>query len=311
MPTLPEKPMPDTETYLLPQRAYLLSYRDQALPARRVALRDSRDHFAAVAASESRHEAQLGLLGLIGDAMQAVEDVGTIASAMMIGLPGLPFYVRATVYDPSEVNNFFAQIHKRDPDYFLRLCGFRFEGFSMHEFFELRPPLSEAERAAFDTAEGASAKLVAEHLGHLAREWERYRRFFHAYKHASLVANPDDVEILDEEGNLVEGIVIWARRRDEAAVGHHATLPLSRIAEHIESVGKLAIDMAGYLVATRLGIFDVLDFKPDGSVETKPLQGTPWEFWMRREDIGTESLDLLGGRGVVMADLDSEAEPKS
>jgi len=294
--------MPDAETYLLPQRAYLLSYRDQALPVRRVALRDSRDHFDAVIDSVSRHEAQLGLLGLIGDAMQTLEDVGTMASAMMVGLAGLPFYVRATAYDPSDVNNFFAQIHKRDPDYFLRLCGFWFEGLSMHDFFELRPPLSVAERAAFDAAEEATAKLVAEHLGNLAREWERYRRFFHAYKHASLVANPDDVEILDEDGEPVEGIVIWARRRDEAAVGNHATMPLPDIAEHIESVGKLAIDMASHLVETRLGIFDIIDFKPDGAVETKPLRGTPWEFWMRREDVGSKNLELLAGRGVVLAE---------
>src|SRR6476646_9924029 len=163
MPKPPEVAMPSTEEFLLPQRAYLLAYKTQAVSARRAALKDSYTHFKDVAASDSRHEAQLGLLGLIGDAMQAVEDVGNHGSSMMEGLEGLASYVKATVYDPSHVNNFFAQMHKRDLSYFLRLCAFRFGEYTMFDFFGMEPPLSDTEKTAFAAAEEATASLVGEH----------------------------------------------------------------------------------------------------------------------------------------------------
>jgi hypothetical protein len=300
----PERDMPSAKEFLLPQRAYLLSYRNQALPARRVALDDSRACFDAVTDIDSRHTAQLRLLGLIGDAMQVVEDVGTIASAMMIGIPGLPFYVAATVYRSSDVNNFFAGIHKRDVAYFMRLCGYRFEGFQMRDFFAFEPAFTEAELGAFAAAEQATAKLVAEHLASLAREWEHYRRFFHAYKHGALVANPEDMQLVEEDDGETDlgGLIILRRKARQADIGSHSLTPLEEIGGHVDRVGRLALDMAQFIVDTRLGVFDGIDFGEDGSVSTKPLRVSPWQFWMRRADVGDENLRHLAGRNIVVSE---------
>lgn len=303
--------MPDAKEFLLPQLAYLHAYNTQTVSARRAALADSREHFEAVSGSGSTHEAQLGLLGLIGDAMQAVEDVGNLGSAVMEGLDGLASYVKATIYHPSHVNNFYAQMHKRSSDYFMRLCAFRFGEYSMPDFFEFDPPLTEEERAAFEKAEEATASLVAQHLVELAQAWDRYRRFFHAYKHAALVANPADVAIIGEDEKVIPGIAVWARKRDEAEIGNHATLELTEIATHVGGIGELAIEMIGYLVDTRFKVFDLIEFSEggelvtgeDGKVLSKPLRRSPWSFWLRSNDLSEEDLELLAGRGVRMDNL--------
>ena len=298
---LPEMPVPDLRTFILPQRAFLHSYRDQALPARRVALRSSNERFQAVAGSTSGHEAQLALLGLVGDAMQPIEDVGTMASAIMSGFQGLPFYVRATTYEAKQVNNFFAQLHKRAPEYFLRLCAFRLGDVSLHQLFRFEPPLTDGELSAFDNAERATAALLAEHLERMAKAWERYRRIFHAYKHASLVANPDDVALLDQRGDVVAGLSVWARGKPESAIGGHVEAPFASIAQDLSDTGELAIDAVSYLIDTRLSSFDFVDIGADGSVRPKGAKGVPWEFWMRKSDMAARDLDLLAGRRIVLA----------
>jgi len=313
VPVPPEIPMPDAREFLLPQLAYLRAYSTQTMSARRAALEDSQAHFEAISDSRSIHDAHLGLLGLIGDAMQAVEDVGNLGSAVMEGLEGLASYVKATIYHPSYVNNFYAQMHKRDTEYLMRLCAFRFGDFEVADFFEFDPPLTDKERAAFAAAEKATVSLVREHLVELARSWDRYRRFFHAYKHAALVANPEDIAILSDNGSEVPGVVIWARKREEAEIGNHATAGLAEIAEHVARIGDLAIEMIGFLVDTRLKVFDSIEFDGAGevvtvdgaSVKSRPLDRSPWTLWIRAGDLSDDELSVLSQRGVQFAGISS------
>jgi hypothetical protein len=303
--------MPNAKEFLLPQLAYLRAYKTQTVSARRAALADSRAHFEAMSDSGSTHDAHLGLLGLIGDAMQAVEDVGNLGSAVMEGLEGLASYVKATIYHPSYVNNFYAQMHKRDDEYLMRLCAFRFGAFGVADFFDFDPPLTDEERAAFATAEKATASLVSEHLVELARSWDRYRRFFHAYKHAALVANPEDVTILADDGKEVPGVVVWARKREEAEIGNHATARPAEIAEHVAGIGDLAIEMIGFLVDTRLKVFDAIEFDGAGevatadgaSVKSRPLRRSPWTLWIRAGNLSDDELALLSRRGVQFSGI--------
>jgi len=192
----------------------------------------------------------------------------------------------------------------------MRLCAFRFGDFGVADFFEFDPPLTDEERAAFATAERATASLVSEHLVELARSWDRYRRFFHAYKHAALVANPEDVAILGDDGNEVPGIVVWARKREEAEIGNHATAGPAEIAEHVAGIGDLAIEMIGFLVDTRLKVFDSIDFDGAGevavdgtSVKSRPLKRSPWTLWIRAGDLSDDELSLLSHRGVQFAGI--------
>jgi len=134
---LPDVGMPDSETWLLPQRAYLLSMRDQTLPARRAAIADSRAAFGAD--TEDEHVRQLRLLHLIGDCMQPVEDAGVLATAIMDGIPGLPFYVRATVHDMSAVNGFFEHVADQPDEYLLRLAALRLGDVEIHRTFKFEP----------------------------------------------------------------------------------------------------------------------------------------------------------------------------
>ena len=138
---------PDLKTFVLPSRAYLLSYRDQTLPARRAALADARSYFDEVGQAGD-HESQLALLGLVGEALQVVEDVGVLANALTAGIPGLSFYVRATAYEPKNVNNFFAQAKKRDQEYYLQLAALRFGGTSITDQFHFTPSLEPADEEA-------------------------------------------------------------------------------------------------------------------------------------------------------------------
>lgn len=302
MTEIPEWPMPDGREFLLPQRAYLLSYRTQGAYARREAIVDSRRHFDAVESPDPNYETQLALLGLAGDAMQAIEDLGNLAAASMEGLEGLASYVKATAYHPSHVNNFYARLHKRDLDYFLELCGFKLAGHTMFDFFEFRPPMSAQERTAFEAAERATAKLIREHLTRLAHDWNHWRRVFHGYKHGALVANPDEVAIVDDTETRIPGMVIWARRRNGVEIGPGVTGTLAPVADQLQTEGELAVEVLEYLVDLRLRSFELIKFNQEGEAFPDPekLIDSPWRFWMRSADIDDKYVTLLRGRGIEL-----------
>lgn len=294
-PVIPADDMPDVRTFLLPSRAYLLSFRDQTLPARRAALNDSRAYFEDF--SDEDHAAQLALLGLIGDALQVVEDVGVLGNALMTGFPGLSFYVKATAYSSSNVNDFYARAHKRDEAYFLRLAALRFEGTSVHDHLTFDPPLTPFDREAIGEAEGGTAQLLRGHLVTLARAWEAHRQFFHAYKHGALIANPQDVHVVRDREEVIARVAVWRRRRSRAEVGSHAGVPLPDLAAHVQEIGELALDFADYIVDTRLSIFDWVRITKAGEVEHPgPLQDVPWRFWLRRHDVEARYIQWLEER---------------
>ncbi|MBS1675804.1 MAG: hypothetical protein JST08_00315 [Actinobacteria bacterium] len=293
-------PLPDARESLLPQRAYLLAYASQVTYARRQAIADSRRQLDEVESAGGRHEGQLALLGLAGDAMQAIEDLGNFAAASMEGLAGLASYVKATIYRPAHVNDFYARLHKRDPAYFMALCGFEMAGHTMFDFYEFVPPLSARERTAIEAAERATAKLVGQHLVRLGGAWQHWRRVFHAYKHGALVANPAEVEIVDDDEVPIAGMVIWPRKRKEVEIGPHLTGPLSPVADQFQNEGELAIEVLEYLVELRLRSFDLITFDEQGNASPGPLELTesPWRFWMRTRDIDDEDVALLKARSI-------------
>jgi hypothetical protein len=286
--------MPDPETWLLPSRAYLLSMREQALPARRAAIEDSVASFGAGADEELT--IQVRLLQLLGDAVQPVEDVAVLADAIMDPLEGLPFYVSATIFDPSATTEFFEQVPTRDDDYFLRLAGLRFAGMDIYRLFEFQPPLEPEDHAAIAAAYAATAKLLREHLSRLARAWMDWQTYFLAFKHGALVANPNYVALTEDRSDVEAQMVVWKQRSDDVDVGAAYDFAHEQMASNVVAVGNLALDAMDYIVATRLALFDHVRFEDDGSVTPLPMRSIPWQFWMRTDDVGEENLARLRDR---------------
>jgi hypothetical protein len=95
--------VPDHWTVLLPSRAYLLSVRDQTLPSRRFALEDAAQHYALAAADSDLGVRDMALLGIIGEALQVIEDIAYFATAFSAPIPGLAHYVSATIYNAEQL----------------------------------------------------------------------------------------------------------------------------------------------------------------------------------------------------------------
>jgi hypothetical protein len=54
-----------------------------------------------------------------------------------------------------------------------------------------------------------------------------------AYKHGLLMANPEDVTLLDDAGAEVDGIVVWQRRRTGAEGYGHIPPPFDEMADYL------------------------------------------------------------------------------
>jgi len=292
---LPEIPMPDAQSYLLPSRAYLLSLRDQNLPMRRAALEDAEGHFAAVAGNDL-HERQLAVVAVIGEALQVVEDIAALANSFFASPEGIAFFATAASYTTRAVNNFYSSLKNRPLEDILALLGMRFGDVRTEDLFEIEPPFTDAERAAIDEAHTATAKLVRGHLMRLASEWERYRRYFHSYKHGLLVVNPDDGGLIDDHTTAVEGIVVWVRRRPSAQGVGMIQPPYGDTVDYVGQVGRLALDLVEHLTESRLRIFQLIDLNGDGSWTPRPLRGTPWLWWFGEGEVSKQSRELLSRR---------------
>jgi hypothetical protein len=301
MSTQAEVTMPDPQTFLLPSRAYVLSMRDQNVPMREAALADALEHFEECAA-EGGYVEQLALVALIGEALQIVEDLGALASSLLKAPAGTAFFAALTNYNRRTVNNFYAGLHKRPDDDFLRLLGFRLGEQRLEDAFVFDPPLNDNDLAALDEAHIATARLVRRHLTTLAAEWERYRRFHHAFKHGFLVANPEDVELVENRSERIDGIVVWRRFRPGAEGFGQIEPPYAETADYVARRGRLALDVLRYLVDTRVNVFELADFRADGTWTLKPMRQTPWLWWFDKNDVAETTLTHLSKRFGVAFD---------
>lgn len=294
----PPLPVPDAQTFLLPARAYLMSMREQNLPLRRAALADAAAHYRD-APQGSEHEqqiARIALVALVGEALQILEDLAAFGDSFSSAPPGTAFFAALTNYSPHRITNFYAQMKKRPLDYYLDLLGLRRGAFRLEDAFIVKPPFTGDELAAIDEAHRATAALVGKHLVNLADEWRKYRPFANAYKHGLLVANREDVTLLDDHGAEVEGIVVWTRRRQGAEGYGHIAPPYDQMADYLVAAANTALDVLEHLVDSRLRIFELVDLGADGSWALKPLTKTPWQWWFDKNDVSLRSRELLSAR---------------
>src|SRR5690242_17747692 len=103
-----------------------MSVRDQTLPTRTAALVDAKQHFDECEASANADRRDFALLGLIGEALQALEDVAYLGDAYESesSLPA-PRYIAATIYSGFKPTTFYRGIKKWSTDRLLDLAGMR------------------------------------------------------------------------------------------------------------------------------------------------------------------------------------------
>jgi hypothetical protein len=289
-----EDEIPDVQMFLLPGQAYLRSLLEQNLPTRRAALADARAYFDACG---DDYERRLALVGLIGEALQLVEDTGALGNSFFRSPPGVGFFALAATYSPSAINVFYDGLHKRPLSDFVYLAVLGMGDRWIHEAFVQRPERTAEEISAMIAAHQATAKLLRDHLLFLRQQWSDFRRYFHAFKHGMLVADPRDATVLtDDEQTELGHLVVW-RRKVGLPEGFHAIEPpFEPIADWLDHIGKIALEVIDFLARQRLQIFEHVEINPDGSWRPRPIDGLPWIWWLRSDDLSEEDRAVLADR---------------
>ncbi len=301
---------PDPHRVILPSRAYLLSVRDQTLPTRRRAIEDAEELYSELGRDDDQNARDMALLGLIGEAMQALEDLAYFGRGYENPLQGIAHYVTATIYSASTPTTFFQQLKKWDDDRLLVLAGLRVREpggdiLSMARAFEAEDQFTGEELAAIEEAEAATIKLVRGYLIELARIWDQFFRYFHAYKHGGLAVNRDDCRLLDNDGNpQTASIAVWWRRKEEPQVHADTNLTSDQVAEAIAQAGRLALEISGFLVESRLRVLQLIRLDDAGRIVGVEDPRELWGFWFHGEDLSSHARGVLERRlGIAFTAL--------
>ena len=293
---------PDSHRVILPSRAYLLSVRDQTLPTRRRAIEDAEELYSELGRDDDQNARDMALLGLIGEAMQALEDLAYFGRGYENPLQGIAHYVTATIYSALTPTTFFQQLKKWDDDRLLVLAGLRVrepggDVLSMARAFDAEDQFTAEELVAIEEAEAATIKLVRGYLIELARIWDQFFRYFHAYKHGGLAVNRDDCRLLDDDGNpQTASIAVWWRRKEEPQVHADTNLTSDQVADAIAKAGRLALQISGFLVESRLRVFQLIRLDDAGRIVGVEDPRELWGFWFHGEDLSSRARGVLERR---------------
>lgn len=192
----------------LPSRAFMRSWRNQTLPARRAALADSESHFKEFAERGDAALRDLALAALIGDALQPVEDLAHLGRAWDEPFGGLAYYVRATAYSSRTATNFWGSVAKWDDDRIRVFAGLYGRNPQTRELSSMIPPeieteLSDEQKEVLEAAEKATVRMLRTLLGSLGDDWRQFSPYYNAYKHGGLLVNREDVCWVDDEVDQV------------------------------------------------------------------------------------------------------------
>lgn len=305
---LPPENLPSARRILLPSRAFLLSWRDQNLPARHAALDDSVAHYHDATAGEDVALRDMALLGVIADAMQCLEDFAVLASAWDSPWTGLAHYLRATEWTRFRTTNFWQEAPKWSDERFDSIAGHAFRDAVTGEVVPMFTALSEItgisdeDHVALDAARDATRARLRRLLGVLAGDWKQFSPYFIAFKHGGLVLSRDDLTAVEDEVQRVAcdtprievSIAVWRRslRRDDVA--GNAVDEADAIVDVAGGSGRLALDLIDALIDTRIAVFDGIELGDDGEVVAlTPLQ-VPWTVWLRAQDLDEAHWKHLG-----------------
>jgi len=314
--------MPSAQNILLPTRAFLFSWRDQNLPARHIALEDAAAHFDAAPPGDHR---DMALLGVIGEAMQCLEDFAVLSSSWDSPWVGLGHYLRATEWTPFKTNNFWQEVPSWPDDRLDALACLSFRDPATGDYVGVDAllagegyPIEARSQAAMDAAREATRTRLHRVLGILAADWKQFSPYFLAYKHggltlsrSDLVAVDDDIERIDETTPIHDlALAVWRKssKSDDIAVDQVNTA--EDIAEIAVGSGRLALDLVDAFIVSRSWTIEALEWGSDGEVASLRPLTVPWTGWLRERDLASEHWEQLGaGPTVTWVDENDGREP--
>jgi hypothetical protein len=306
----------------LPSRAFMRSWRDQTLPARRTALADSERHFKEVGDADESALVDLALAALIGDALQPIEDLAHLGRAWDEPFGGLAYYVRATAYSGRTATNFWGSVAKWDDDRIKVFAGLYGRNPETGELLSMVPPeiqtdLSRDQEEAMKAAETATVRVLRMLLGTLGEDWRQFSPYYNAYKHGGLLVNREDVcwvdddveEVTEETIKHNPSLATWDLRDEEGAGRGDFALTSPEVADSAAKSGWLALDLLERFIESRSAIFEAVDFRTDGSVEDLKEMTLPWTVWLGEAQLSKDQWKLLGRGPRITWRSDPAREP--
>lgn len=319
LPYRPSDDWPSTPGSILPSRAYLQSWRDQTCVAREFALRDAVEYFDDV--PERSEQSDLALLGVIGEAMQILEDIAYLGTAWNDPFDGLPNYVRAITFHKHLPTNFWQESPKWDDARIAVFAGIagqdgrsgRIHGLLDDERFLT---FSAGDKALLERVREKALARVRGQLSSLASAWRQFSPYFHAYKHGALNIGrrdvayvDDDVEMLvDETPRTVPSLAVWRRARGRRDAAADFNLDQQAVAGYAADAGWTALCMTKAFVECRLALAESPVIDDSGQiVGLRPIQ-LPWTMWLKEPDL-SEAEWAMVGRGPRLTWAPSETDP--
>jgi hypothetical protein len=300
---------PSRVKVVLPSRAFLLSWREQTIPARQFALKDAEAYAGELVADPGADPGQrdMALLAAISEAMQPLEDFAYLATAWDDPFAGLASYVRATVYSARTPSLFWQRMHKRDDAFFDVLAAFSARDSStgnVHDILDrlgVNGKLTGDQLKVLGLARERTRRRLRQVLSALAQEWQQHGPYFNAYKHGGLIANRHDATWVDDDTQPVghqrhhePAIAIWHRSGKRLEGRGEFKLSAQEVVKQACAMGRMAIEFVDAFVESRLSVFDAVHFNPDGTVRSLTTTQLPWTIWLREADLPPEAWDTLG-----------------
>jgi hypothetical protein len=302
--------MPDSFKVVLPSRAFFFSWRDQTLPARRTALEDAVAHFEELETDAEAGFRDMAVLGVIGEALQPLEDLAYLGTGWDRPYRGIATYVRATTWTRFTATNFWQEAPKWDDarlDVFAGFAGRDAETEAIipvtDAFAELGIAVEPDVREGLDAARSATIDRLRRLLRGLGKDWKQLSPYFLAYKHGGLAINrhdtafvPDDVgELRDSTPRHKPSIAVWTRGGRKQELQADFNLSQDDLVRYVAGIGRLAIDLVDAFLDSRLVHVDTLEFDDETGalLGIKPMQ-LPWTTWLREQDLDARYWKLLG-----------------
>jgi hypothetical protein len=293
---------------LLPSRAFLRSRRDQLIPTRKAALRDAVESFHAIDANDLAMR-DMALIAVIGEGLQAVEDIAWHGLAYESPYDGLAHYLRATVYGRTDVNDFWTGAHKWPEDRIDRFAGMHMidpassDAETAALSVEWQAQLTEPQRVSMEAARVATRGRIARLLKLLRWDWLELSQYYLAFKHGGLILNRDDWAGVDDdlaEGDAINSetvlyhpsIAVWTKKSGKPHGDFNLTS--DEVVKRATDTGALAIEVLECWIATRLAIAEMVVIGDDGTFLGMVGFQLPWTLWLREQDLAPEHWERLG-----------------